>query len=83
MGKWRTTQRDADDLTESEVRDALEWSEPLWGELFPAEQARTVRLLIGRVEISPTGADIRLRVKGLASLMRDPRPGDVERRRAA
>ena len=44
---------------------------PLWDELFPAEQARIVRLLVERVEIGPAGADIRLRVAGLAGLVRD------------
>ncbi len=40
-------------------------------ELFPAEQARIVRLLMEQVEVGPAGADIRLRVAGLASLVRD------------
>jgi hypothetical protein len=59
------------DLTGAETRDALHQLEPLWDELFPAEQARIVRLLVGRVTVSSTGADIRLRVEGLASLVRD------------
>ena len=33
-----------------------------------------VRLLVERVDVSPTGADIWLRLEGLASLMRDLRP---------
>ena len=48
----------------------LERLDPL-GELVPAEQARIVRLLVERVEVGPTGADIRLRVEGLKSLVRD------------
>ncbi len=40
-------------------------------ELFPAEQARIVRLLVERVEVGPAGADIRLRVAGLTGLIRD------------
>lgn len=39
--------------------------------LFPAEQARIMRLLVERVEVGPAGADIRLRVEGLANLVRD------------
>jgi hypothetical protein len=35
------------------------------------EQARIIRLLVERVVVSPTGADIQLRVEGLASLVRD------------
>jgi hypothetical protein len=53
------------------VRDALYWLEPLWGELFPAEQTRIIRALVERVVVGPAGADIRLRVEGLAGLVRD------------
>jgi len=52
-------------------RKALRRLELLWDELFPSKQARIVRLLVERVEVSPTGADVRLRVAGLASLVRD------------
>ena len=83
MGTWRAARDGADDVTEAETREALERLDPLWEELFPAEQARIVRLLVERVEISPTGADIRLRLEGLASLMRDLNPGGFESRRAA
>ncbi|MGE0658289.1 MAG: recombinase family protein, partial [Reyranellaceae bacterium] len=44
---------------------------PLWDELFPAEQARIVQLLVERVEVGPAGADIRLRVDGLARLVHE------------
>jgi hypothetical protein len=71
VGTWRAAREDAPDLTEAEVRESLAQLDPLWEELFPAEQARIVRLLVERVEIGPTGADIRLRVEGLASLVRD------------
>ena len=57
--------------------EALEQLDPLWDELFPAEQARIVRLLVERVEVSPAGADIRLRLDGLASLVRDLRASPV------
>ena len=65
------------------MRDALERLGPLWEELFPAEQARIVRLLVERVEVSPAGADIRLRVAGLASLVRDLGASTPDARRAA
>ena len=64
---------EAPDLTEVEAREALEPLDPLWDELFPAEQARIVRSLVERVEVSPAGADIRLRLDGLAGLVRDLR----------
>ena len=53
------------------MRDALERLDPLWDELFPAEQARIVRLLVEHVEVGPAGADSRLRMAGLAGLVRD------------
>ena len=82
MGTWRAARAEDRDLTEVEAREALERLDPLWDELFPAEQARIVRLLVERVDVSPTGADIRLRLEGLASLMRDLRPVGLERRAA-
>ena len=57
--------------------------DPLWDELFPAEQARIVRLLMERVEVRPAGADIRLRVAGLASLVRDLSAGAPDATRVA
>jgi site-specific DNA recombinase len=45
VGTWRAARNSAPDVTEHEVRQALERIEPLWEELFPAERARIVRLL--------------------------------------
>ena len=50
---------------------ALERLDPLWEQLFPAEQARIVRSLVERVVVGPGGADVRLRLDGLGSLVRD------------
>ena len=90
VGTWLAARAEAPDLTEAETREALERLDPLWDELFPAEQARIVRALVERVEVGPAGADIRLRVAGLASLVRDlgaggptPRGPQHERRRPA
>ncbi len=71
VGTWLAARAEAPSLTEAEVREALERLDPLWEELFPAEQARIVRLLVERVEVGPAGVDIRLRVAGLAGLVRD------------
>ncbi len=71
VGTWAAARASDPDLTEAETRDALHQLEPLWDELFPAEQARIVRLLVERVTVSSTGADIKLRVEGLASLVQD------------
>src|SRR5207253_4311017 len=77
VGTWAAARAELPDLTEEELRGALGNLDPLWDELFPAEQARIVRLLVERVEIGPEGADIRLRVEGLASLVRDLRPAEA------
>ena len=71
VGTWLAARAEAPDLSEAEVRDALHELDPLWDELFPAERARIVRLLVERVDVGPDGADIRLRVEGLAGLVRD------------
>ena len=77
MGTWRAAQAEAPDLTEAETCEALEQLDPLWEELFPAEQARIVRSFVERVDVSPAGADIRLRLDGLAGLVRDLRASPV------
>jgi site-specific DNA recombinase len=80
---WRAARQSMDDINEAEVREALNRLDPLWDELFPAEQARVVRLLVERVDISAEGADIRLRTEGLTSLVADLRAIQPESRRAA
>lgn len=60
-----------DTVTEAQVRDSLTAFEPLWGELFPAEQHRLVRLLVDRVELHVDHVEVRLNVAGLKSLARD------------
>jgi DNA invertase Pin-like site-specific DNA recombinase len=83
VGTWRAARVDAGDLTEAETRAALERLDPLWDELFPAEQARIVQSLVERVDIGVDGATIRLRMDGLAGLARDLGGISAESRRAA
>jgi site-specific DNA recombinase len=80
---WRAARQSICDITETAVREALERLDPLWDELFPAEQARIVQLLVERVDISADGADIRLRTEGLAKLVEDLRATKPGSRRAA
>ena len=82
---WRATRKSISDIKEADVRQALERLDPLWDELFPAEQARVVHLLVERVDVSPDGVDIRLRTEGMADLVTDLRairqsPSPCERR---
>jgi len=83
VGTWRAARADAGDLTEAETRAALERLDPLWDELFPAEQARIVQSLVERVDIGVDGATVRLRMDGLAGLARDLGGIGAESRRAA
>lgn len=71
VGAWRAARGQNDSITEAEVRDALLQLDPLWDELFPAEQARIVQLLVDRVEIAEDGLDIRFRTEGLGGLVRE------------
>ena len=80
---WRAASNRWAASQEADVREALERLDPLWDELFPAEQARIVQLLVERVDISPDGADIRLRTEGLTNLVAELRAIRPESRRAA
>jgi hypothetical protein len=80
---WRVARHSLDGLTEDDVREALQRLNPIWDELFPAEQARIVQLLVERVDVSTEGADIRLRNEGLTKLVADLRAVRPETRKAA
>ena len=60
--------------------DQREHAPELWDELFPAEQARIVALLVERVDIGTDGLNVRLRSDDLASLVHE---FDTNRRAAA
>jgi site-specific DNA recombinase len=55
-------------IEESQVADALRQLDPLWDELFPAEQARIVQLLIERVVLNEDGIQVRFRPDGMNAL---------------
>ena len=77
VATWRQARGTTADLPEGDVRDALRTFEPLWDELFPAEQARIVQLLVERVDVDTNGADIRLKVDGLTGLVSEMRSGGL------
>ncbi len=82
VSTWRAA-KSMGDISEAEVREALQRLDPLWDELFPAEQARIVQLLVERVDIGTEGAEIRLRTQGLTSLVADLGAIKPEARKAA
>ena len=51
VGTWKAARAEDADITEADTREALMQLDPLWEELFPAEQARIVQLLVERVDI--------------------------------
>jgi hypothetical protein len=83
VATWRAARQAHKGVTERQVRDDLQRFDDLWSELFPAEQARLVQLLVERVDISPKGADITLRVEGLTTVLNDLRKDAQHQRNAA
>ena len=71
IGTWKAVKVSDPEINENAVREALVQLDPLWDELFPAEQARIVQLLVERVDIGLGGLDVRLRVDGLSSLVQE------------
>ncbi|MGY4255301.1 site-specific DNA recombinase [Bradyrhizobium sp. USDA 4516] len=65
---WRAVRKQRKDVNENDVREALLGFDELWNELFPAEQARIVELLVERADLGSDKLDITLKVEGLTSL---------------
>ena len=80
---WRAGRKLISGLTEAEVRKALVRLDPLWDELFPAEQARVIQLLVERVDVGLDAVDIRLRTEGLANITAELGAVRPETRKAA
>ena len=72
-GTWKAARARDCDIAEADARAALLQLDPLWDELFPAEQARIVGLLVERVDIGTQGLNVRLRMDGLTALAREMR----------
>ena len=70
-GTWKAALAQEGGTSETEVYTALQQFDPLWDELFPAEQARIVGLLVERVDIGTDGLNVRLRMDGLTGLVRE------------
>ena len=79
VGTWKAARAHAGDITEAEASAALQQLDPLWDELFPAEQARIVALIVERVDIGADGLEVRLRIDGLGGLAREMQAGALEK----
>jgi hypothetical protein len=77
---WAAAKREGDDaITEREVTVLLADFATVWSELFPAEQARIVQLLVQRVDVHENAIEVRIRAEGLASLVGELRQHDERR----
>jgi hypothetical protein len=56
-------------LEEGDIIEALGALEPVWDELYPAEQTRILRLLIERIDVAPDGISVTLHAAGIRSLV--------------
>ncbi len=70
-GAWDAARGHCRDITLDEARMALQQFDPLWDELFPAEQARIIALAVERVDIGTDAINVRMRVDGLAELAQE------------
>ena len=67
---WAAAKREGEDeITEREVTALLADFATVWSELFPAEQARVVQLLVVRVDVHEDALEVRIRAEGLVSLV--------------
>jgi hypothetical protein len=74
---WAATKREGDEITEREVTVLLVNFATVWSELFPAEQARIVQLLVERVHVQEDALEVWVRAAGLASLVAELREHDA------
>jgi site-specific DNA recombinase len=82
--RWAAARREGDDnITEREVTLLLADFATVWSELFPAEQARIVQLLVERVDVQEDALEVRVRAEGLASLVGELRQSGERTARAA
>jgi DNA invertase Pin-like site-specific DNA recombinase len=73
---WVVAKREGDEVTEREVTVPLGEFATVWNELFPAEQARIVQLLVERVDVQEDALEVRIRAEGLAGFVGELRQQD-------
>ncbi len=83
IATWLSARPELGDLSEDGVREVLAGLDPLWDELFPAEQTRVIQLLVDRIDVGLAGLKMRLRVQGVARMVQDLAGIAAANRRAA
>ncbi|MBF0309896.1 MAG: recombinase family protein [Magnetococcales bacterium] len=68
---WRAGKKAGTEIQERDVTEALQRLDPVWDELFPAEQQRLVQLLVAQVDVFTEAVKVHLRAQGLDTLSRE------------
>ena len=63
--------RDGGGVSEADTIAALHEFSALWAQLFPAEQARIIQLLVRRVTVTAAGLEVDIRRDGIAGVIRE------------
>jgi hypothetical protein len=63
--------QDGAQTLETEAVAALKDFGALWGQLFPAEQARIIQLLVRRVTVTAAGLAVDIRTEGITGVIRE------------
>jgi len=58
-------------VSEADAIAALHEFNALWSQLFPAEQARIIQLLVRRVTVTAAGLEVDIRREGIAGVIRE------------
>ncbi|NPD21214.1 recombinase family protein [Alterinioella nitratireducens] len=58
-------------VSEADAITALHEFRALWAQLFPAEQARIIQLLVRRVTVTTAGLEVDIRPEGIAGVIRE------------
>lgn len=58
-------------VSEADTIAALHEFKSLWSQLFPAEQARIIQLLVRRVTVTAAGLEVDIRREGIAGVVRE------------
>lgn len=82
-GAWDAAKTHCRDITLDDARMALQQFDPLWDELFPAEQTRIIALAVERVDIGTDAISVRMRIDGLAELAQELLQSPVDKDAAA
>jgi hypothetical protein len=63
--------RDGHGASEADAITALNEFNALWSQLFPAEQARIIQLLVRRITVTTAGLEVDIRREGITGVIRE------------